>query len=185
MWFCYSETLMPLTNDRRPRGVALFSAKAQKEAFAHKFHRRLLPQHQTGVCIHQHHLGTERRASGAFSVSLYSLSSGVSHHLWWWRTSAGFEIFWYTNAKPGHCERHWRRQNHDDEWETNAMVGALPTLRARPPILHPSIPTRQMAHGHPTLPVSLGQKRENSASNIDLAANGLYISILQLKPMRR
>lgn len=62
---------MLVTNDRRLRMVTVFSAKAQNEAFAHKFHHRLLPQHQTDVCIHQHHLGTERRASVSFGISFW------------------------------------------------------------------------------------------------------------------
>lgn len=108
---------MLLTSDRRPRGVVPFSAKAQKEAFAHKFHRRLLLQHQTGVCIHQHHLGTERRTGECILQRQFipflgcNLSCGVSHQLRWSHTSAGIEIFWYTNAKPGHSERHQRREN--------------------------------------------------------------------------
>lgn len=169
MWFCYSETLTLLTNDRRPRGVALFSAKAQREAFAHKFHRRLLPQHQTGVCIHRHHLGTERRVSVSFSVSLYPfwgsanplvclVSSDDRMHL---------QVLKYSDTRllsVGILKgTEGDRTTVTTEKQMQRWGASLPGGPER--ILHPSIPTRQVAHGHPTLPVSLGQKRENSASN--------------------
>ena len=189
MWFCYSETLTLLTNDGRPRGVALFSAKAQKEAFACKFHHRLLPQHQAAVCIHQQHLGIEKGASVSFPVSLYPcwgaayllvclVSSEDRRHL---------QVLKYSDTQMlslGILKG--TKGDRTTVVNEKQMQHRGPSPRCGPEhILQPFIPTRQMAHGHPALPVSLGQKRENSVSNTELAANGLRISNLQLKPMRR
>lgn len=121
MWFWESETLSLLTNDRSLRGVALF---------AHKFHRRLLLQHQAGVCIPYHHLGTGRRASVSFCISLdpfwgssYPLVCLVSSDDHIYLQALTYSIHKWS---AGHSESHQRRWNCSDDQEARARVAPIP-----------------------------------------------------------
>lgn len=50
--------------------------KALEEVFD-KFHRTMQIQHQTSVCTHWYHLGTERRASIPYRGSLYPFQAAA------------------------------------------------------------------------------------------------------------
>lgn len=51
--------------------------KAQEEVFADKFHPAMRIQHQTSVCTHWCHLGTERRASIPYRGSIYPFQAAA------------------------------------------------------------------------------------------------------------
>lgn len=120
MWFWESETLSLLTNDRSPRRVALF---------AHKFHHRLLPQHQAGVCIPYHHLCTERRVSVSFCISLDSFR-GSAYPLMCLVSSGDhiqLQVSTYSIHKcsAGNSESQQRRWNHSDDREAGALAAPI------------------------------------------------------------
>lgn len=177
---------MPLINSRRPKGVALISAKAQKAPFAHKFHPSLLPQHQTAVWIHQHHLCTARKASVSFRTSLYPVWSAAyplmcliipDDHIYLQVLKYSSTLMLSLGILKGISGDRTMAIT-----EKQIRQGGLPMVRAR--ACRTPIHSNETDHTWSFCPVFLG-KREATQHLTELEGSGLYISILQLKPVRR